>query len=152
MLSPSLEDYLEEIYRFSLTNDVVRVTNIAACLDVTLPSVSSAIRKLSNCGYLEYRRYKELVLTAKGRRLGKFLVERNRILQDFLRLIRSECDFPGEAEAMEHYLTFPTICSIEDLVSFMADNEDCYRRLLEYCSQRKRNDRRLINGYDLNAI
>ncbi|HHY27016.1 MAG TPA: iron dependent repressor, partial [Desulfitobacterium dehalogenans] len=29
MLSPSLEDYLEEIYRFSLENSVVRVTDIS---------------------------------------------------------------------------------------------------------------------------
>lgn len=148
MLSPSLEDYLEEIYRFSLTNDVVRVTDIAVCLDVTLPSVSSAIRKLSRDNYLAYRRYKEVVLTDKGKRLGRFLVERNRILQDFLRMIRSECDVSAEAEAMEHYLTLPTIRSIENLVNFMTVHPECYQKLIEYFTERKRGGKGLMNGYD----
>ncbi|MFZ5645125.1 MAG: metal-dependent transcriptional regulator [Bacillota bacterium] len=148
MLSPSLEDYLEEIYRFSLTNDVVRVSDIAACLDVTLPSVSSAIRKLSRNEYLEYRRYKEVILTEKGRRLGRFLVERNRILQDFLRMIHSECDVPAEAEAMEHYLSFPTILSIENLVYFLNDNSECFNKLIEYCNDRKKSKKGLVNGYE----
>lgn len=148
MLSPSLEDYLEEIYRFSLTNDVVRVTDIAACLDVSLPSVSSAIRKLSRDNYLAYRRYKEVVLTDKGKRLGRFLVERNRILQDFLRMIRSECDVSAEAEAMEHYLTLPTIRSIENLVNFMTVHPECYQKLIEYFTERKRVGKGLMNGYD----
>lgn len=148
MLSPSLEDYLEEIYRFSLTNDVVRVTDIAACLDVSLPSVSSAIRKLSRDNYLAYRRYKEVVLTDKGKRLGRFLVERNRILQDFLRMIRSDCDVSAEAEAMEHYLTLPTIRSIENLVNFMTVHPECYQKLIEYFTERKRGGKGLMNGYD----
>jgi len=148
MLSPSLEDYLEEIYRFSLTNYVVRVTDIAACLDVSLPSVSSAIRKLSRDNYLAYRRYKEVVLTDKGKRLGRFLVERNRILQDFLRMIRSECDVSAEAEAMEHYLTLPTIRSIENLVNFMSVHPECYQKLIEHFTERKRAGKGLMNGYD----
>ncbi len=148
MLSPSLEDYLEEICRFSLSHDVVRVSDIAACLDVSLPSVSSAIRKLSREEYLKYKKYKEVVLTDKGRRLGRFLVERNRILQDFLRIIQSECDIPAEAEAMEHYLTLPSIRSIENLVDFMSSHPECYKKLVVFCLQRNRQDPGLANGYE----
>ncbi len=133
MLSPSLEDYLEEIYRFSLSHDVVRVSDIAVCLDVSLPSVSGAVRKLGRKEYLTYKKYKEVVLTEKGRRLGRFLVERNRILQDFLRMILSDCDIPAEAEAMEHYLTLPSIRSIEKLVNFMSSHQECYDKLVIYC-------------------
>lgn len=147
MLSPSLEDYLEEIYRLSLSNDVVRVSDIALCLDVTLPSVSNAVRRLSRKNYLTYRRYKEVVLTERGCTLGKFLVERNRVLQEFLRVLNSECDIPEEAEAMEHYLTLPTIRSIENLVSFMAEHTDCHNRFKEYCLQRKEKGCGLVNGY-----
>ncbi|MCL6611310.1 MAG: DNA-binding protein [Peptococcaceae bacterium] len=147
MLSPSLEDYLEEIYRFSMNHDVVRVSDIAACLDVSLPSVSSAIRKLSRKDYLKYKKYKELVLTDKGRRLGRFLVERNRILQDFLRIIQSECDIPAEAEAMEHYLTLPTIRSIENLVDFMSSHPECHQKLIGFCLGRKKEVSGLADGY-----
>ena len=40
MLTPSLEDYLEEIYRFSLSLDTVRVTDISNRLKVAMPSVT----------------------------------------------------------------------------------------------------------------
>ncbi|AGL00680.1 metal-dependent transcriptional regulator [Desulfoscipio gibsoniae] len=147
MLSPSLEDYLEEIYRFSLNNDVVRVSDIAACLDVTMPSVNNAIRKLSSENYLVYKKYRELVLTDKGRKLGQFLVERNSILQKFLRVINSSCDIKAEAEAMEHYLSMPTIWAIESLVDFFEHNSECTKQYLKHFRQRKEQGMGLVDGY-----
>jgi Mn-dependent DtxR family transcriptional regulator len=138
MLSPSLEDYLEEIYRFSLTNDVVRVSDIAACLNVSLPSVTNALRKLSREKYLTYKKYREVVLTAEGKKLGRFLVERNRILRDFLRVLGSDCNIAAEAEAMEHYLTRPTIQSVEHLVNFMYENPECYEKFCDYTKEKKK--------------
>ncbi len=147
MLSPSLEDYLEEIYRLSLTNDVVRVGDVALCLDVAMPYVSDAIRRLSRKNYLTYKRNKEVVLTERGCILGKFLVERNKVLQEFLKMLDSDCDIPEETEVMEHYLTLPVIRAIENLVNFMADNPDCHRRFKEYCLARKEKGCGLVNGY-----
>ncbi|MEW6446545.1 MAG: iron dependent repressor, metal binding and dimerization domain protein [Bacillota bacterium] len=137
MLSPSLEDYLEEIYRFSLQNNIVRASDIAACLNVTLPSVNNAIRRLSDKEYLVYKKYRELVLTEKGRMVGKFLVSRNAILQDFLRSINSKCDIKAEAEAMEHYLSVPTIRAIENLLDFLDSNPKCRKKFEEHCRRRK---------------
>ncbi|HCJ79081.1 MAG TPA: DNA-binding protein [Desulfotomaculum sp.] len=146
MLSPSLEDYLEEIFRFSLTNDVVRVSDIAACLNVSLPSVTNALRKLNNERYLTYKKYREVVLTAKGRKLGRFLVERNGILRDFLKVLGSDCNIAAEAEAMEHYLTRPTIRAVEHLVNFMHDNPECYEKFRDYTEKRKNNITALIKS------
>jgi len=147
LLSPSLEDYLEEIYRFSLNNDVVRVSDIAACLDVTMPSVNNATRKLSSENYLVYKKYRELVLTNKGRKLGQFLVERNTILQKFLHVINSSCDIKDDAEAMEHYLSLPTIWAIESLVDFFEHNSNCAQQYLKHFQQRKEHGLGLVDGY-----
>jgi len=147
MLSPSMEDYLEEIYRFSLSNSIVRVSDIATRLDVTMPSVNNAIRNLHNDKYLIYQKYKELVLTEKGRRVGKFLVERNSILQRFLLTIKSACDIGAEAEAMEHYLSLPTIRALESLVDFLENNQDCRQKFLQHCEYRKEQGLGLIDGY-----
>lgn len=147
MLSPSLEDYLEEIYRFSLNNNVVRVSDIAACLDVTMPSVNNAIKKLSDENYLIYEKYKELVLTAQGRKLGNFLVNRNSILQRFLQVINSNCDIKAEAEAMEHYLSLPTIWAIESLVDFFDQNIEIAQQFLQHSQQRKQQGLGLVDGY-----
>ncbi|MCF8010234.1 MAG: transcriptional regulator MntR [Clostridiales bacterium] len=147
MLSPSLEDYLEEIYRLLQNNDAARVSDIAACLDVTLPSVNNAIHKLSEKDYLIYKKYRELVLTDKGRRLGKFLVERNSILQRFLQVIDSKCNINAEAEAMEHYLTLPTIRSIENLLDFLENNIECREKFEKHSRYRENKGLGLVNGY-----
>ncbi len=146
-----MEDYLEEIYRFSLYSNVVRVSDIANCLNVTMPSVNNAIRRLSKEGYLHYEKYKELVLTAQGVRLGKFLVERNRILQDFVILINSQCDVKREAEAIEHYLSLPTIRSIEHLLDFMQIHTDFYEKFLKHSRYREEQNLGIIDGYAPNS-
>lgn len=132
MLSPSLEDYLEELYRFSLSNAIVRVTDISRKLNVSLPSVSKALRKLKAGQYINYQRYGIINLTDKGRNTGNFLVERNKILQEFLTLICADCDIAAEAEAMEHYLSKETIKSIQLLVAFMQSYPACYQIFLEH--------------------
>lgn len=126
MLSPSLEDYLEEIYRFSLENNVVRVTDISKKLSVSLPSVSKALQKLNSQGYINYQRYGEIVLTDQGCQKGNYLVKRNQMLQEFLVLIQSQCDIPVETEAIEHYISDSTVQSLHRLVTFFKQNPTCY--------------------------
>ena len=69
MLTPSLEDYLEEIYRFSLSLDTVRVTDISKRLKVALPSVTKALYKLRDESYIKYERYGEIKLTDQRKRI-----------------------------------------------------------------------------------
>ncbi|MDL2280775.1 DNA-binding protein [Selenomonadales bacterium OttesenSCG-928-I06] len=125
-LSPSLEDYLEELYRLSLTRPAVRVSEISNKLNVSLPSVSKALRKLKLKGYINYQRYGYIYLTEQGDIVGKFLIERNALLQNFLKLIGSDCNVSAEAEAMEHYLSKPTIFAIEQLVDFFNSHPKIY--------------------------
>lgn len=132
MLSPSLEDYLEEIFRISESTHIVRVSDISNKLKVTLPSVSKAFRKLKEQQYIVYQPYGEIKLTEKGRALGSFLVRRNQLLQEFLELICSKCDIAAEAEAMEHYLSLATIQSIQSLVTFMKANSEFYAQFLHF--------------------
>lgn len=132
MLSPSLEDYLEELYRFSLYNNIVRATDLSRKLRVSPPSVSRALRKLKAGQYIQYQRYGIINLTDKGKKTGNFLVERNKLLQEFLTLLCTNCDIAAEAEAMEHYLSKDTIKSIQMMVCFMKEHAECYQLFLEY--------------------
>jgi len=122
LLTPSLEDYLEEIYWFSLFLNTVRVTDISNRLKVALPSVTKALYKLRDEGYIKHELYGEINLTDKGKEFGYYLVTRNQLLQEFLALICSKCNYAAEAEAMEHYLSTATINAIKILVEFMKDN------------------------------
>ena len=137
LLSPSLEDYLEEICRISQRGEAVRVTDIAACLKVSLPSVTRAMQRLDESNYIKYRRYKEIILTDKGKEFGQFLVERNRIIRDFLKLIGSECDAAAEAEAMEHYLSLPTLLAIMNFVKFSEKHSFWLDEYKQFCLANK---------------
>lgn len=141
MLSPSLEDYLEELYRFSLSNPIVRVTDISQKLNVSLPSVSKALCKLKAGQYIHYQPYGMIELTVTGRKMGAFLVERNTLLQEFLTLICATCDISAEVEAMEHYLSRETISSIQLLVKFMQQKPECYQEFLAYVQQESNGQR-----------
>ncbi len=119
MLTPSLEDYLEEIYRFSNELGFIRITDVANKLDVSLPSVNKAVKVLSEKGYFKYIPYKNIDLTDKGAKLGKFLVDRNQMLQTFLKVIGSKADKVEEAEAIEHYLSKETVnATTKKLINF----------------------------------
>lgn len=138
MLSPSLEDYLEEVYRFSVTKEVVRVSDISHKLNFALPSVSKALGKLRAGGYITYQKYGFIGLTDKGRQTGSYLVARNQVLQDFLVLLRTPCDVAAEAEAMEHYLSRETIDSIQVMMGFMRDNAEVYKAFVDYADAHDR--------------
>jgi Mn-dependent transcriptional regulator len=140
MLSPSLEDYLEEIYRFSVSHDTVRVTDISQKLNVKLPSVTKAVGKLRAGGYITYQKYGLIGLTEKGRQTGGYLVERNTLLQEFLRTICADCDVAAEAEAMEHYLSKSTIVSIQGLTLFMKEHPTIYQRYVGYIKENRKKD------------
>lgn len=132
MLSPSLEDYLEELYKLDIGNKPFKIRDLASKLGVSSPSVVKALKKLDNNNYVIYEKYKGITLTKKGMELGKSLVKRNDILQEFLIIIDSNCDPEDEAEAMEHYLSPSTVETFKILSTFLKDNEDVLTRFMEY--------------------
>ncbi|MGI6485969.1 MAG: ArsR family transcriptional regulator [Thermoanaerobacterales bacterium] len=122
MLTPSLEDYLEEMYRsLRESNRTARVSEIANILEVSMPSVVKALKKLEKMGYIIYMPYGEIELTADGKATGEFLVKRNMVLRKFFEMLDLTCDASAEAEAVEHYLTYPIIKALEKWVQFMKE-------------------------------
>jgi DtxR family Mn-dependent transcriptional regulator len=138
MLTPSLEDYLEEVYRFSLTTESIRATDLSKKLAVSRPSVSKALMRLKEKEYILYQPYGTIELTNKGKTLGSFLVERNRLLQEFLFLICAQCDIAAEAEAMEHYLSKETIEALQALVKFIRNKPGLYDEFQIYMKDEAR--------------
>ncbi|MDK2917771.1 MAG: hypothetical protein PWQ37_504 [Candidatus Petromonas sp.] len=132
MLSPSLEDYLEEIYNLDQKKEKIRIRDIATKLGVSPPSVVKALKKLHDESYIIYQKYKKIKLTEKGKKMGKSLVNRNDILQEFLIIIDSRCDPEKEAEAMEHYLSPSTVKTFENLSAFLKDNKDILEKFKKY--------------------
>jgi len=119
MATPSMEDYLERIYLLIDEKGYARVSDIAEGLEVHPSSVTKMIQKLDKDNYLVYEKYRGLMLTPKGKKVGKRLVDRHQLLEDFLKIIgvRDEHIY-RDVEGIEHHLSWDSITCIESLVEY----------------------------------
>jgi Mn-dependent DtxR family transcriptional regulator len=118
-----MEDYLERIYTLIEEKGYARVSDIAEALNVHPSSVTKMVQKLDKSQYLVYEKYRGLVLTNKGKKMGKRLVDRHALLEDFLRLIGvSEDVIFDDVEGIEHHLSWDSITCIEYLVQYFQEN------------------------------
>lgn len=103
-LTRSVEDYLKAIYRLSPGGEPAATSEIAQLLDLSAPSVSGMIKRLSEHGLLEHAPYRGVSLTAEGRRVALRMVRRHRVIESYLvgRLGYSWDAVHDEAERLEH--------------------------------------------------
>lgn len=133
--TPSMEDYLERIYKLIDEKGYARVSDIAEGLEVHPSSVTKMIQKLDKDHYLIYERYRGLVLTSKGKKMGKRLMERHHLLESFLKLIGvQEENIYTDVEGIEHHLSWDSITCIEILLEYFRRDE---RRLKDLLQVRK---------------
>ncbi len=130
MATPGMEDYLEQIYLHIEAKGIARVSDVAESLAVLPSSVTKMAQRLDREGYLIYERYKGLELTEKGYKLGKKLVRRHELLEQFLRLIGvEEKNIYGDVEGIEHHLSWNAMDRITDLVEAMEQDETFVQKL-----------------------
>jgi len=124
MPTPSMEDYIEQIYNLIESKGYARVSDIAEALSVHPSSVTKMVQKLDKDEYLNYEKYRGFVLTAKGKKIGERLVFRHELLEQFLEIIGVEKDnIYDDVEGIEHHLSWNSIDRIGDLVSYFQQDE-----------------------------
>ena len=130
MPTPSMEDHIEQIYLLINNKGYARVSDIAEALSVLPSSVTKMVQKLDKDGYLIYEKYRGLTLTAKGEKLGKRLVQRHELLEQFLRLIGvDEEQIYADVEGIEHHLSWNSINRIADLVQLIEEEPEVAQKL-----------------------
>ena len=130
MPTPSMEDHIEQIYLLITNKGYARVSDIAEALSVLPSSVTKMVQKLDKDGYLIYEKYRGLTLTAKGEKLGKRLVQRHELLEQFLRLIGvDEEKIYADVEGIEHHLSWNSINRIADLVQLIEEEPEVAQKL-----------------------
>lgn len=105
MVTKSIEEYLEIIYRITEKGEKVTTTNISKLLNVASSSVTEMLQRLRNEGYIEYEPYGDIVLTKKGKALGEKIVRKHRILEKFLESIGLKKNLHSEACRLEHAIS-----------------------------------------------
>ena len=82
-LTESLEDYLEAIAELIEVEGHAHAKEIAAKLNVKMPSVTGALRQLEKMGCIVYSTHYPVQLTAKGRLIAHDVIRRHGILKRF---------------------------------------------------------------------
>ena len=132
MPTPSMEDHIEQIYLLIEHKGYARVSDIAEALSVLPSSVTKMVQKLDKDGYLIYEKYRGLTLTPKGQKLGKRLVQRHDLLEQFLRLIGvDEERIYEDVEGIEHHLSWNSIDRLADLGQLLEVEPQLTKKLEE---------------------
>ena len=80
----SAEDYLEAILRLKEAKGYARSVDISLLLGVTKPSVSVAMKRLRENGYIEMDRDGLITLTDRGMAIAAKMLDRHHTLTKFL--------------------------------------------------------------------
>lgn len=124
MPTPTMEDYIEQIYNLIDTKGYARVSDIAEEFQIHPSSVTKMIQKLDKDNYVIYEKYRGFVLTEKGRKIGEKLVYRHDLLEEFLKIIGVDEDkIYEDVEGIEHHLSWHSIDRIGYLVEYFKEDE-----------------------------
>ena len=110
----SAEDYLESMLILKEKNGYIRSVDIATLLGVTKPSVSNAMKRLREEGYIEMNRSGFITVTEKGMEIADKIYTRHKKLTDFFVALGVDPETAeDDACRIEHDIsdeTFDAIC------------------------------------------
>lgn len=127
--SQSAEDYLERIQELIQEKGYARMVDIATSLKVRQASVTSMVQKLADLGYINYVKYRGLVLTEKGRQVAENIQRRHETLTRFFSLLKLDDETQArDIEGIEHHLSPDTVNCLADLAQFLEDHPEVLKR------------------------
>lgn len=83
-ISLSVEMYLVTIHRLTTSAARASTQDIARLLDISLPSVTGQLKRLSERGYVDYAWREGASLTDAGRAIAVSVLRKNRLIKTFL--------------------------------------------------------------------
>lgn len=130
--SQSAEDYLERIHELIEEKGYARVVDIASSLQVKQASVTSMVQKLGELGYINYEKYRGLILTDKGREIARNVQKRHETLSRFFSLLGLDSKTQlADIEGIEHHLSGDTVECLADLAKFLENNPRVLQQFLK---------------------
>ena len=98
------ENYLKVIYKMEEKNQKITVTSLAKHFNVSKSTVSNMIKKLIAMNLVNSKPYKPIVLTNFGRKTGKQIISKHRLIELFLvkKMNFKEDEVHEIAEEIEH--------------------------------------------------
>jgi len=128
--SPAIEDYLEQIHNLIISKGYARVVDIAKNLGVSQASVTNMIQKLDAEGFVVYERYRGVILTEEGGKVGAEIARRHEVLTRLLAGFGLDPKTVHEdVEGMEHHISRQTLDVLTLLMEELESNPVLMRKL-----------------------
>ncbi len=124
LLTPAMEDYLEMIYRSIREEGYMRINTLSEMLNVKPSSATKMVQKLAELALLDYKKYGIIFLTERGKEIGKFLLSRHNIIENFLKSIGINDNLLIETELIEHNISVNTLKNIDMITKFFEQNPE----------------------------
>lgn len=112
-ITESMEDYIEMIYRNTKEKEDITVKELSTLLNVKPSSVSKMINKLCELNIVNFKKYGHISLTIKGKKLGKFYLDRHNVLTSFFKDLNKDKFSLEQVEKIEHFVDEITIDNIK---------------------------------------
>ena len=123
-IQQSAEDYLETMLILEEKHGYIRSIDIAKHLGVTKPSVSYAVKRLKESGYINMEANGPITLAPPGRKIATRIYERHKALRAFLELLGVEPETAEEdACKIEHVISHDTYVAICKHVNQYSDSK-----------------------------
>ena len=123
MIQESGEMYLETILILSEKKDGVHAIDLSEEMNFSKPSVSRAMSRLKNDGYIETDRENRITLTEAGRSVAEKIYSRHRILTSFLvSLGVSEETASADACKIEHVISAESFEALKRHIEYMQEH------------------------------
>lgn len=133
LLTASMEDYLEMIYRLSVNTGFTRINELSDALNVHPPSATRMVQRLGKQNLLKYEKYGVIILKDEGKLLGELLLKRHNTIETFLKIMGiPKGILLTETEKIEHTISEDTTKCLEDYISFINKNPDIEERFNEF--------------------
>ncbi|CDM67464.1 Iron (Metal) dependent repressor, DtxR family [Clostridium bornimense] len=116
LITASMEDYIEMIYRLSLDQGYTRVSELSHSLNVTAPSTNNMVKKLCALKLIEYEKYSTIKLTTYGKHYGEYLYKRHNTIFKFLSILGVKDSILEETEKIEHVINEETLNCIKNFI------------------------------------
>lgn len=84
MASQTEENYLKALLHLVNEQGEISVTELSKKLKIASPTANSMIKKLAVKGLVNYKKYKPLSLTAKGKKRAALIIRKHRLTEMFL--------------------------------------------------------------------
>ena len=124
MASESVEDYLKAIFKLERHGQWVATSHIAERLQISAPSVSRMLKKLSESKRVQHAPYRGVKLTRGGRRQALRVIRNHRVLETYVAQVLGMAwdRVDQEVERLEHVVSDELINRMEEALGSPAQD------------------------------